>query len=154
MVKPRENRVPIMMSDEELKLVDDWRFKNRVATRSEAVRRLLQIGTIFDNNKIDLGTSLVDLHTKARALTEKISVIGNQENITSAEGDVLVAATEVVVSCAIIASVIKNITSIANNFSVEGDLAEIITEAKKLEGKYKEHYLNLVKLSKEDTSLD
>lgn len=44
MVKPRENRIPIMMSDEELKIVDDWRFDNRVATRSEAVRRLIQIG--------------------------------------------------------------------------------------------------------------
>ncbi|NVP55989.1 hypothetical protein [Mycoplana rhizolycopersici] len=44
MVKPRENRVPIMMSDAELKAIDDWRFANRVATRSEAVRRLCQIG--------------------------------------------------------------------------------------------------------------
>lgn len=46
--KPRENRVPIMMSDDELQLVDDWRFANRVATRSEAVRRLCQIGVIAD----------------------------------------------------------------------------------------------------------
>ena len=44
MVKqPRENRVPIMMSDEELKQIDDWRFTNRIATRSDAVRRLAQI---------------------------------------------------------------------------------------------------------------
>ncbi|WP_425665716.1 hypothetical protein [Sinorhizobium fredii] len=48
MVKPRENRVPIMMSDEELKLIDDWRYKNRVATRSDAVRRLARIGTAVD----------------------------------------------------------------------------------------------------------
>lgn len=44
MIKPRENRVPIMMSDEELSGVDDWRYSNRVATRSEAIRRLCQIG--------------------------------------------------------------------------------------------------------------
>lgn len=43
MVKPRENRVPIMMSDKELEDVDDWRFSNRVATRSDAIRRLCQI---------------------------------------------------------------------------------------------------------------
>ena len=42
--KPRENRVPIMMSDEELTAIDDWRFAQRVATRSDAVRRLCQIG--------------------------------------------------------------------------------------------------------------
>lgn len=38
--RPRENRVPIMMSDEELQAIDDWRFANRVATRSDAIRRL------------------------------------------------------------------------------------------------------------------
>ncbi|MCV9906673.1 hypothetical protein OIV19_03460 [Brucella sp. HL-2] len=48
MVKPRENRIPIMMSDEELEAVDDWRFKNRIATRSEAVRRLIQIGNSLE----------------------------------------------------------------------------------------------------------
>jgi len=48
MVKPRENRIPIMMSDEELEAVDDWRFKNRIATRSEAVRRLCQIGIALE----------------------------------------------------------------------------------------------------------
>lgn len=41
--KPRENRIPIMMSDDELKAIDDWRFENRVATRSEAVRRLCRM---------------------------------------------------------------------------------------------------------------
>lgn len=50
MVKPRENRVPIMMSEDELKAIDDWRFTNRVATRSEAVRRLCQIGLATDNH--------------------------------------------------------------------------------------------------------
>lgn len=43
MVKVRENRVPIMMSDEELKSIDDWRYEGRVATRSEAIRRLCKI---------------------------------------------------------------------------------------------------------------
>lgn len=39
----RTNRVPIMMSDDEINLVDDWRFKNRVATRSDAARRLIDL---------------------------------------------------------------------------------------------------------------
>lgn len=46
MVKPRENRVPIMMSDEELKAIDDWRFSCRIATRSEAIRRLCKTAFI------------------------------------------------------------------------------------------------------------
>jgi small-conductance mechanosensitive channel len=40
---PRENRIPIMMSHEELAGIDDWRFAYRVATRSEAIRRLCRI---------------------------------------------------------------------------------------------------------------
>lgn len=46
--KPRENRVPIMMSDEELKMIDDWRFEHRIPTRSEAVRRLAKMGELLD----------------------------------------------------------------------------------------------------------
>ena len=48
MVKPRENRVPIMLSEAELKVIDDWRFSNRVATRSDAIRRLCQMGLALD----------------------------------------------------------------------------------------------------------
>ena len=48
MVKPRVNRVPVMMSEEELKAIDDWRFKNRVATRSDAIRRLCKIANGLD----------------------------------------------------------------------------------------------------------
>jgi len=42
--EPRKNRVPFMLSDTELVAIDDWRFVNRVATRAEAIRRLVQIG--------------------------------------------------------------------------------------------------------------
>lgn len=48
--KPRENRVPIMMSDDELRQIDDWRFANRIATRSDAVRRLAQMGLILSRS--------------------------------------------------------------------------------------------------------
>lgn len=39
----RQNRIPIMLSDQELADIDGWRFENRVATRAEAVRRLLRL---------------------------------------------------------------------------------------------------------------
>lgn len=59
--KPRENRVPIMMSDDELQAIDDWRFENRVATRSDAVRRLCQIGILFDERATEITNKAVDL---------------------------------------------------------------------------------------------
>lgn len=42
-VKRRTNRVPIMLSDDELSAIDDWRFMNSVATRSEAIRQLAEL---------------------------------------------------------------------------------------------------------------
>lgn len=38
------HRLQIKISDEELQAIDDWRYANRVPSRSEAVRRLVQIG--------------------------------------------------------------------------------------------------------------
>ena len=58
MVKPRENRVPIMMSDDELQAIDDWRFNNRISTRSDAVRKLAKIGMITDEWIIDAGRTI------------------------------------------------------------------------------------------------
>ncbi|HWV42768.1 hypothetical protein [Pseudorhodoplanes sp.] len=40
----REQRLQIMLSPQELALVDDFRFKNRMPSRAAAVRELLNIG--------------------------------------------------------------------------------------------------------------
>jgi hypothetical protein len=42
MTKPtREHRVPIMLNDHELQAIDNWRFTNKVGSRSAAMRRLM-----------------------------------------------------------------------------------------------------------------
>lgn len=41
-------RLQLKISDEELEAIDDWRFANRVPSRSEAVRRLCQMGIALD----------------------------------------------------------------------------------------------------------
>ena len=40
----REQRLQIMLSDEELEAVDDWRFKSRMPSRASAIRELLRRG--------------------------------------------------------------------------------------------------------------
>lgn len=40
----RETRLQIMLDEDELTAVDDWRFKQRMPSRAAAVRRLLNIG--------------------------------------------------------------------------------------------------------------
>ena len=40
----RETRLQIMLSDEELAAIDDWRFEQRMPSRAAAIRQLLNIG--------------------------------------------------------------------------------------------------------------
>lgn len=40
----RMERLQVMVSDDELRALDDWRFKSRMPSRAAAVRELLQRG--------------------------------------------------------------------------------------------------------------
>lgn len=40
----REQRLQIMLNEEELRAIDDWRFDRRMPTRAAAVRELLRRG--------------------------------------------------------------------------------------------------------------
>jgi hypothetical protein len=44
----KDQRVVTMMAPSELESIDDWMFKNRIRSRGEAIRRLCQMGIIFD----------------------------------------------------------------------------------------------------------
>lgn len=44
----------LMLSPSEAAAIDDWGFKNRIRTRAEAIRRLCQIGILFDQQADDL----------------------------------------------------------------------------------------------------
>lgn len=41
---PLDQRLHLMLSEAEVQAIDDWRFANRVASRSEAIRRLIELG--------------------------------------------------------------------------------------------------------------
>jgi metal-responsive CopG/Arc/MetJ family transcriptional regulator len=38
------NRIVILLSDEMLKRLDEWRWENRISSRGEAVRQLVELG--------------------------------------------------------------------------------------------------------------
>ena len=40
----RETRLQIMLDDQELAAIDDWRFKQRMPSRAAAIRELLRVG--------------------------------------------------------------------------------------------------------------
>jgi hypothetical protein len=51
----RETRLQIMLSDEELQAIDDWRFTQRMPSRAAAIRQLLNIGLRNSRNKDEPG---------------------------------------------------------------------------------------------------
>ena len=40
----RETRLQIMLDEDELAAIDDWRFKRRMPSRAAAIRELLRLG--------------------------------------------------------------------------------------------------------------
>ena len=42
--RTREGRLQIMLDDDELSAIDDWRFQMRMPSRAAAVRELLRLG--------------------------------------------------------------------------------------------------------------
>lgn len=72
---PRENRVPIMMSDDELSLIDNWRFENRVATRSDAVRKLCQLGILLERNANLITGEVLKLSDASTEHSEVINIV-------------------------------------------------------------------------------
>jgi hypothetical protein len=42
--EPKDVRLPVMVSRSDLEAIDGWRYANRVPTRAEAIRRLLELG--------------------------------------------------------------------------------------------------------------
>jgi hypothetical protein len=56
----RGERLQIMLTDDELKAVDDWRFKTRMPSRAAAVRELLKRGLVAE------GFSFANRTTKSK----------------------------------------------------------------------------------------
>jgi len=50
----RVERLQIMLTDEELAIIDDWRFERRMPSRASAIRELLQRGLAAEG--FDLAT--------------------------------------------------------------------------------------------------
>jgi hypothetical protein len=65
--KTETERLQLKITAAEIEAIDDWRFGNRVASRSEAIRRLCQIGITAD----DVLSDAVDHAEMAKDLAHK-----------------------------------------------------------------------------------
>jgi hypothetical protein len=46
--REKTERLHLLASPEEIQAIEDWQYKNRVSSKGEAIRRLIQIGLIAD----------------------------------------------------------------------------------------------------------
>jgi metal-responsive CopG/Arc/MetJ family transcriptional regulator len=69
----RETRLQIMLDDDELAAIDDWRFKRRMPSRAAAIRDLLRRGL-----QAELGQD-----TDRSRRSEDFGVIGNDAEAES-----------------------------------------------------------------------
>ncbi|MCL7998003.1 hypothetical protein M8994_07080 [Brucella sp. 21LCYQ03] len=73
----KDQRIPIMMTLSEVEAIDDWMFKNRIRSRGEAIRRLCQMGIIFDR-ELTPAVELVVNHLRD-------TIAGNKPKLTPAQ---------------------------------------------------------------------
>ena len=67
----RAVKFQLMLSEAELEAIDDWSFKNRVRTRAQAIRRLVQRGFIlerFVDTSLEAG-ELITNHLTSKSLS-------------------------------------------------------------------------------------
>lgn len=69
----RVNKIQIMLGDDELGALDDWRFEAKMPSRSAAVRGLLRIGLKLDLTAADF------VSDPSRVGSQDIGVIGEGE---------------------------------------------------------------------------
>jgi len=70
----RPERLQIMLSTDEIKVLDDWRFRHRMPSRASAIRELLKRGLAVEG---------IDLDTLGRQ-SSSFRVLANERQAESA----------------------------------------------------------------------
>jgi hypothetical protein len=129
----KDQRIPIMITASELDLIDDWSFKNRIRSRGEAIRRLCQIGIMFDDNRADVFSAAHKSMTEAKDVMAEVSKLSEHHQLTGESSDLVGAALTLAMTAFANVVLIRSVTGLANNFKGDGDLDEIMREAKEIQ---------------------
>lgn len=74
-------RLQMVITDDELKAIDDWRFENRIENRSEAIRRLCQIA-IYTMGRLEPHAEAYEEYAKNYLQSiERTSALLRKENV-------------------------------------------------------------------------
>lgn len=131
--KPRENRIPIMMSDDELKAVDDWRYSNRIATRSDAIRRLCQMALVLDSQLKPLHDVMRTAQTRVAELIKTTSKLLDETDTKNLHEEAAFRSVTANLELIRLAMTLRHVTGQAYNFkSDDVDLDEAFKESSSL----------------------
>lgn len=93
----RADRLQLMLTHEEIELVDTWRFQNRMPSRSAAVRALLRLAFKNDesseqrNAMQGISSGDVGILSSSRRVDRTIGIAGHQRPILVVGTDILMA---------------------------------------------------------------
>lgn len=76
----RDERLQIMLTEEELAALDDWRFARRMPSRAAAVRELLRLGLTSE------GVNLADGRSRSRDFGVTDTPSGGPPRSTNGDG--------------------------------------------------------------------
>ena len=80
----RNERLQVMLSESELKVIDGWRFDQRMPSRAAAIRELIRLG--LDASGYDLNRVEQALGQPHVASTDEFSIV-DDSRVPSSNGD-------------------------------------------------------------------
>jgi hypothetical protein len=122
----------LMLSPIEAGAIDDWGFKNRIRTRAEAIRRLCQIGLLFDEKRMDLLQAFVKVNNTAGKLAELAKHAAEGGQITELEREMILNGLDISEAITSMFPLIRAMTGLAKKLKSDGDLEEVMTEAEEI----------------------
>lgn len=137
MSEPSENKTQhlhILMAPSEVEAIDEWGFNNRIRTRAEAIRRLCQIGLVFDDHRAALVNRFQALTERAGEGFKHVEKLKAGAPFTELEVELLMANAEIMRELAPLISLIRTTTGIANNFKSDRSVEDIMNEAEEIVG--------------------
>lgn len=135
-------RLQLVIPSEEIASIEKWRFANEIASKSEAVRRLCQIGLAFDQEHReakDRTRSALDATTRGiRMLIERSALVGDGNSIELRQiAGVLLEAMEAQLSLyQDMVSTDATAAAMARSGDVDEHVREAATIREKLTGGY------------------
>lgn len=81
--EPKSERFNMFISKSEMEAIDDWSWRKRIRSKSEAVRRLVQIGLAVEKNLIESSALLVSANNSLDSVVTRVD-----NEIMRSKGDI------------------------------------------------------------------